>query len=108
MTARFKRSSWRLAEDAEVCAACLAWGGVNTKVRGAADGGPLSDLLSTKIGIRGGREIARGLFCACLAVFALGLVLLVVHASIGKVVVGVLLIVAAVAVVIRYSNKRVV
>lgn len=68
----------------------------------------MENLGSTKIGIRGGREIARGLFSVCAAVFGLGVVLLVVHASIVKVVVGVLLIVAAVAVVIRYSNKRII
>ena len=67
----------------------------------------MTEFLSTKIGLRGGREIVGWLFCACVAVFALGLVLLVVHGSMVKVVVGVLLIVAAVVVVIRYSNKRV-
>ena len=67
----------------------------------------MGNLGSTKIGIRGGREIARGLFCACVVAFAMGVVLLVVHGSIVKVVIGVLLVVASVAVVVRYSTKRI-
>jgi hypothetical protein len=68
----------------------------------------VSNLGSTKIGIRGGRESAQGLFYVSVVAFAMSLVLLVLHGSIGKVVVGVLLITAAVAVVIRYSKKRIV
>ena len=68
----------------------------------------MSNLGRTKIGIRGGREIAQGLFYVCVVAFAMGVVLLVLHGSIVKVVVGVLLIAAAVAVVVRYSKKRIV
>lgn len=69
--------------------------------------GPVDNLLSTKIGIRGGREIARGLFCASVVAVVVGAVLVIGHVSIVVVVVGALLILAGVAVFVRYSNKRV-
>ena len=67
----------------------------------------MGNLVSTKIGIRGGREIARGPFCASVVALVLGLVLLVPHVSLVAVVIGALLIVAGVAVFVRYSNKRI-
>jgi uncharacterized membrane protein YjjP (DUF1212 family) len=68
----------------------------------------LTEFLSTKIGLRGGREIARGLFIASVVAAALGLVLVIGHASIVVIVSGVLLIVGGVALVVRYSSKRIV
>ena len=64
--------------------------------------------VNTKLGLRGDREIARGIFVASVLAFALGLALLVRHVSIVAIVVGVLLMVAGVAVVVRYSTKRIV
>jgi hypothetical protein len=68
----------------------------------------LTDFLSTKIGLRGGREIARGLFLASVVAAVLGLVLVIGHVSIVVVVIGGLLIVAGLAVVVRFSTKRIV
>jgi hypothetical protein len=68
----------------------------------------LTDFLSTKIGLRGGREINRGLFVMAVGAAVVGLVLVIGHVSIVVVVVGVLLILAGLAVVVRYSNKRIV
>ena len=67
----------------------------------------MGNFGSTKIGIRGGREIARGLFCASVVAVVVGLVLVIGHVSIVVIVIGALLIVAGVTVFVRYSNKRI-
>lgn len=68
----------------------------------------VGSLLSTKIGIQGGREIARGLLGASVAAVVVGLALLVFHLSVVAVVIGILLILAGVAVFVRCSNKKLV
>ena len=68
----------------------------------------MTDFLSTKIGLRGGREMARGLFGAAVIAVVLGVAFVIGHVSIVVVVIGVLLIVAGIAVVVRYSNRRIV
>ena len=66
----------------------------------------LGNLVRAKIAFRGGREIARGLFVASGAAVMLGIELLIGHLSTAAVVIGVLLIVAGIALFVRCSKKR--
>jgi hypothetical protein len=64
------------------------------------------NFVTTKIGVRGGREIAGGLLVASVVSVVLGVELLIGHASTVAVVIGAVLVAAGVAAFVRHSNKR--
>lgn len=66
----------------------------------------MRNFVTTKIGVRGGREIAGGLLVVSIVAVVLGVELLIGHVSVVAVVLGALLIGGGLALFVRYSNKR--